>query len=62
MTSGLVDPFTHCIAAPVRDRLDRVAATLCFVVLVDTAPERIDMLRDTLIASAQALSLTAAAR
>lgn len=62
VTSGLVDPFTQCIAAPVRDRLDRVAATLCFVVLVDTAPERIDMLRDTLIASAQALSLTAAAR
>lgn len=59
VTSGLVDPFTHCIAAPIRDRLGRVVATLCFVVMVETASTEIDRLRDTLIASARALSLGA---
>jgi DNA-binding IclR family transcriptional regulator len=57
ITSGLIDPYTHCIAAPVKDENGRVTATLCFVVLVDTPPERIALLRDMLIASGQALSL-----
>jgi DNA-binding IclR family transcriptional regulator len=57
VTSGLVDPFTHCIAAPIRDRLGRVVATLCFVVMVETASGQIDSLRDTLVASARSLSL-----
>ncbi len=57
VTSGLVDPFTHCIAGPIHDRLGRVAATLCFVVPVDTVPERIDALRDVLLVSGRALSL-----
>lgn len=57
ITSGLIDPFTHCIAAPIKDQNGRVTATLCFVVLVDTPPERIAMLRDMLVASGQSLSL-----
>ena len=57
ITTGLVDPFTHCIAAPIWDRLGRVTATVCLVVLVDSTPERIDSLRQTLVASARSLSL-----
>jgi DNA-binding IclR family transcriptional regulator len=57
ITSGLIDPFTHCIAAPIKDQNGRVTATLCFVVLVDTPPERIASLRDMLVASGQSLSL-----
>jgi DNA-binding IclR family transcriptional regulator len=57
ITSGLIDPYTHCIAAPIKDQNGRITATLCFVVLVDTPPERIAALRDMLVASGQALSL-----
>ncbi len=57
ITSGLIDPYTHCIAAPIKDQNGRVTATLCFVVLVDTPPERIAELRDMLVASGRALSL-----
>jgi DNA-binding IclR family transcriptional regulator len=57
ITSGLIDPYTHCIAAPIKDQNGRVTATLCFVVLVDTPPERIAALRDMLVASGQVLSL-----
>lgn len=57
ITSGLIDPYTHCIAAPIKDQNGRVAATLCFVVLIDTPPERIALLRDMLVASGQSLSL-----
>lgn len=57
ITSGLVDAYTHCIAAPVRDHDGRTVATLCFVVPIDTSPARIAELRDILIASCQALSI-----
>lgn len=62
ITSGLIDPYTHCIAAPIRDQAGRVTATLCFVVLVNTPPERIASLRDMLIASGQSLSLAPVAK
>ncbi|MCW6507321.1 IclR family transcriptional regulator [Lichenifustis flavocetrariae] len=58
VTSGLVDPFTHCIAVPIRDQTNRIVATLCFVVKVDTSADRMAFLRDLLFASAQALSLS----
>jgi DNA-binding IclR family transcriptional regulator len=61
-TSGLIDPYTHCIAVPIRDEAGRVSATLCFVVLVNTPPERIVSLRDMLIVSAQSLSLAPIAK
>lgn len=56
ITSGLVDAFTHCIAAPVHDQAGRPAATLCFVVPVDTPAARVTELRDTLVAACLALS------
>jgi DNA-binding IclR family transcriptional regulator len=58
ITSGLVDAYTHCIAAPVLDHQGHVAATVCFVVPVDTTPERIVDLRDILIESGRSLSLS----
>ena len=57
ITSGLVDAYTHCIAAPVLDQNGHAAATLCFVVPIDTTPHRLVALRDTLIQSGRSLSL-----
>ncbi len=57
IASGLVDVYTHCIAAPVFDERGQVIATVCFIVLIDTPEERIAELRDTLIASGKALSV-----
>jgi DNA-binding IclR family transcriptional regulator len=57
IASGLVDVYTHCIAAPVFDERGQVIASVCFVVLIDTPEERIAELRDTLIASGKALSV-----
>lgn len=56
ITSGLVDAFTHCIAAPVHDQAGRPAATLCFVVPMDTPKQRIATLRDMLVAACRAVS------
>jgi DNA-binding IclR family transcriptional regulator len=57
ITSGLVDAYTHCIAAPVLDPNGHAAATLCFVVPVDTTPDRVAELRDILVQSGRSLSL-----
>jgi DNA-binding IclR family transcriptional regulator len=57
ITSGLVDAYTHCLAAGVLDHAGRTTATLCFVVPVDTDTARMDELRETLMASARALSV-----
>jgi DNA-binding IclR family transcriptional regulator len=57
MTSGLVDAYTHCVAAPVLDPDGHAVATLCFVVPVDTAPARLSELREILIESGHSLSL-----
>lgn len=56
ITSGLVDAFTHCIAAPLRDATGHPVATLCFVVPVDTPDARILELRDSLIAACRGLA------
>jgi len=56
ITSGLVDAFTHCIAAPVFGADRRVLATLCLVVPVDTSEARCAMLRNLLVARGLALS------
>jgi DNA-binding IclR family transcriptional regulator len=56
ITSGLVDAFTHCIAAPILGPDGHVVATLCFVVPVDTPEDRRNALRDTLVRSGLALS------
>jgi len=58
MTTGLVDPYTHCIAAPVLDEKGLTAATLCFVVPADTTLRRTMELRDLLVESGKSLSLS----
>jgi DNA-binding IclR family transcriptional regulator len=57
ITSGLVDAYTHCIAAPVLDQNGHAAATLCFVVPIDTKPDRLVELRNILVQSGRTLSL-----
>jgi DNA-binding IclR family transcriptional regulator len=57
MTSGLVDPYTHCMAAPVIDNAGRVVATICFTIPIDTPADRIGALRETLVASGRGLSI-----
>jgi len=55
-TTALVDRFTTCLAAPVRDPSGRCIATICFVVPADTTEEAQQMMIDTLKASAERLS------
>ncbi|WP_027168648.1 IclR family transcriptional regulator [Mesorhizobium sp. WSM3224] len=40
MTSGLVDAYTKCLAAPVFSAPGKVEATMCLVVPIDTSEER----------------------
>ncbi|PWC37875.1 IclR family transcriptional regulator [Azospirillum sp. TSO35-2] len=56
-TTGLVDRFTTCLAAPVRDPAGRCIATICFVVPADTDEDAQQTMIDTLKASAERLSL-----
>lgn len=56
ITSGLVDAFTHCVAAPIFGPNGQVAGTLCFVLPIDTPPSRCDALTDMLVRSGLALS------
>lgn len=58
LVSGLVDAYTHCIAAPIYGEGGRVIASVCFIVLIDTAEERIAELRETLVAAGKALSVS----
>jgi DNA-binding IclR family transcriptional regulator len=60
ITSGLVDAYTHCIAAPILDQRGHAAATLCFVAPIDTAPDRLAELRNILVESGRSLSLITA--
>ncbi|PZV38400.1 IclR family transcriptional regulator [Mesorhizobium kowhaii] len=50
VTSGLVDAYTKCLAAPVLSGPGKVEATMCLVVPIDTSEERtsslIGLLRD----------------
>ena len=59
ITTGLVDDFTICMAAPVFDNSDRVLATICFVVTRNTSAERRDELLSRLLRSARELSQVA---
>lgn len=55
-TTALVDRFTTCLAAPVRDPAGRCIATICFVVPVDTEADQQAAMIETLKASAGRLS------
>lgn len=57
-TSNLVHRFTWCMAAPIRDTAGRITFTLCFVLPVDTRPERRGELLSLLRERAAALSLS----
>lgn len=59
VTSGLVDAVTKCLAAPVRGEAGGVAATLCFVVPIDTPQPRVEQLIGRLRDRAGRLSLGA---
>ncbi|WP_088347738.1 MULTISPECIES: IclR family transcriptional regulator [Rhodomicrobium] len=55
-TTGLADPFTYCLAAPIRDRAGIARTTLCFVIPADTPePRRVELL-DRLAAEAELLA------
>lgn len=56
VTTGQVDAYTRCIAAPIARERGRVAATLCFVVPNDMSDARTDELRQVLVDSTQRLS------
>jgi DNA-binding IclR family transcriptional regulator len=57
ISSGLVDAFTCCIAASIFGANNHVAATLCFVVPVDTPDRRCEELKNTLMQRGLALSI-----
>ena len=57
ITSGLVDVYTHCIAAPIRDSTGKIIATICSVVLIDTPESRIQELCEIMVRSGKSLSL-----
>ncbi len=57
IASGLVDVYTHCIAAPILGERREVIASICFIVLIDTPKQRVAELRDLLIESGKALSV-----
>lgn len=56
VTSGLVDAYTRCLAAPVIAADGTVVATVCLVVPVDTGEPRVATLLATLRERAQLLS------
>ena len=59
ITTGLVDSFNQCMAAPVTDHAGRVVATVCFMVPRDIAPKQSRRLLEQLVESGRALSVFA---
>jgi DNA-binding IclR family transcriptional regulator len=55
-TTGLADPFTYCLAAPIRDRDGIARTTLCFVIPADTSEDRRNDLLVRLAAEAELLA------
>lgn len=56
-TSALVDRFTTCLAAPVRDSGGRCLATICFVVPADTTAEQQETMVEILKESGRKMSI-----
>jgi DNA-binding IclR family transcriptional regulator len=56
VTAGLVDAVTKCLAVPIRGIDGTVAATLCFVLPIDTPEATVQRLLAILRARAEALS------
>jgi DNA-binding IclR family transcriptional regulator len=57
VTSGLVDAYTKCLAAPVFSAAGKVEATMCLVVPIDTAKDKTDELIALLRERAARLSI-----
>ena len=57
VSSGLVDAFTKCLAAAVYGADGSVAATLCFVVPIDTPEDRVRQLCAVLMERSREVSL-----
>ena len=55
-TTGLADPFTYCLAAPIRDRDGIARSTLCFVIPADTSEARRHELLARLVDEARLLT------
>lgn len=55
-TTALSDPYTTCLAAPIRDRRGVAIATLCFVIPADSTERRKRELLDRLVEAATELS------
>lgn len=55
-TTGLADPFTYCLAAPIRARDGVARATLCFVIPADTSETRRNELLARLAEEAELLT------
>ena len=58
VTSGLVDAYTKCLAAPVFSAPGKVEATMCLVVPIDTSDARTDELVALLRERAARLSIS----
>ncbi len=58
VTSGLVDAYTKCLAAPVFSAPGKVEATMCLVVPIDTSEERTGELLAVLRERAARLSIS----
>jgi DNA-binding IclR family transcriptional regulator len=58
VTSGLVDAYTKCLAAPVFSAPGKVEATMCLVVPIDTSEERTGELLTVLRERAARLSIS----
>jgi DNA-binding IclR family transcriptional regulator len=56
VTTGLVDSFTQCMAAPVKDGNGQTVATICFVATAGKTEEDRRRLLDMLVASGRSLS------
>lgn len=56
VTTGLVDQFTMCMAAPIKNSSGAAVATICFVVTRDTKGSRYDDLLSALQDSAERLA------
>jgi DNA-binding IclR family transcriptional regulator len=59
VTSGLVDAYTKCLAAPVFSAPGKVEATMCLVVPIDTSKDKTDDLMTLLRQRAARLSMGA---
>ena len=56
VTTGLVDGFTQCMAAPVKDGNGQTIATICFVATTGKSDEERQRLLSMLVASGKGLS------